>query len=65
MLLPAMPPEGNEEEWEDMCRETYPEFQMDSTHSNLNDAIADFNLNLQERFKLNGHGELYMMDETS
>jgi len=34
------------------------------TRERLNDAIMEFNLNIQDEFKKRGHPELYMMDDT-
>lgn len=67
VLLPSMPiEETNIQCWIEKCQETHPEFNPMGvlTREALNEAIMDFNLEMQDKFKGNGHDELYLMDDT-
>lgn len=52
--------------WISRCKDIHPEFDLCEVTSRdeLNEAIMDFNLELQKRFKGKGHSELYLMDDT-
>ena len=66
-LLPSMPERArNINAWIEKCKKIHSNFDPKgaTTPYDLNEAIMDFNLKLQDEFKKRGHQELYLMDDT-
>lgn len=68
VLLPSVPDSCTDLlGWIEKCKNIHPTFKppaMRLTKDRLNECIIEFNLELQESFKKNGHDELYLMDDT-
>ena len=68
ILLPSVPDDCEDLiGWIRKCQDIHPTFKppvLRLTLERLNECIVDFNLELQEKFKQNGHDELYFMDDT-
>ena len=66
-LLPSMPERArNINAWIEKCKKIHSNFDPKgaTTPYDLNEAIVNFNLKLQDEFKKRGHQELYLMDDT-